>query len=152
MSNVKGLRKQVYTALFDLVKSAAWGTGQHFLFSSRRIKHPKDITSSMQPCLFQEVPKNNVTQVTGQPYKQKWFVKLLICHQAGLDPAAIPSDTNDEIIDAIFETLKPKGFYEDKQTLGGLVHHCFIDGTIEALDGALDGQALIFIPITILVP
>ena len=37
-------------------------------------------------------------------------------------------------------------------TLGGLVHHCFIDGKVFKDPGDLDGQALIIVPITVLAP
>ena len=40
----------------------------------------------------------------------------------------------------------------NKFTLGGRVDRCWIDGIITKIDGAIDGQGMIVVPISILVP
>ena len=44
------------------------------------------------------------------------------------------------------------GFNDQRLTLGGLVHHCWISGKVFKEQGDLDGQALLVVPIAILVP
>ena len=55
------------------------------------------------------------------------------------------------ILDAV-QALFPADDPDRVQTLGGLVHHCFISGKLFKDPGDLDGQALIIVPIKILVP
>jgi hypothetical protein len=62
-----------------------------------------------------------------------------------------PSQIMNSIIDAIDSALAPSG-PNDTQTLGGLVSHCWIAGTIETDEGALGDQGVAIIPIEIITP
>ena len=42
--------------------------------------------------------------------------------------------------------------YPKRLTLGGLVHHCYIDGSVFKDPGDIDAQAMMVIPILMLVP
>lgn len=72
------------------------------------------------------------------------------------DPDAVPTVTTNHILDAIETALAPTisdpGFLDERNTLGGLVHHCFLNGKVTKVSGDLDGAALITVPITILAP
>lgn len=70
---------------------------------------------------------------------------------SGAAPSAIPSATLNYVLDALMRVLEPDPIRE-VQTLGGLVHNCWIEGQIELHAGDLDGQAIVVIPIRILLP
>ena len=79
------------------------------------------------------------------------FLKIVIYHNVGVDPNAIPATESNLILDAI-QAVFPSNDPDLRQTLGGLVHHCFISGKVFKDPGDLDNQALIIVPIKILVP
>ena len=140
----------VYQALFDLTASLAWPPSGALLFASRRVKTFEDLPA--QPALCQAETDETVTQVTSLEPRTTLGASWLIFHQAGQDPAAIPAQTTNAILTAV------KALFVDltdptwAQTLGGLVHKCWIDGRIQKFQGDLDGQTLIVVPIKILVP
>jgi hypothetical protein len=63
---------------------------------------------------------------------------------------------NNLIIGGCRKVLAPQpddpGFLDKRNTLGGLVHHCFISGRIFKDPGDIDDQGMIVIPIKVLVP
>ena len=154
-------REQIYAALFTLVSTGegssgtlAWGSNQAFVYTSRRVKLWDDLPS--QPALCQAEQGETVTQATGFPPKRTFRASWLIYHKAGASPSAVPTTANNEILDAVEALFVPTpadpGFPDKRLTLGGLVHHCWIDGRIIKDPGDLDGQALMVVPISILVP
>ena len=54
------------------------------------------------------------------------------------------------LLDAVEAALNP--FPLEAQTLGGLVTHCWIDGSTDYHPGDLDGQAIAVVPVKVLVP
>ena len=58
----------------------------------------------------------------------------------------LDSDINS-VLDAIDAALAPSG--EARQTLGGLVSHCRVDGTVMRDPGDLDGDGMVIVPISI---
>jgi hypothetical protein len=63
----------------------------------------------------------------------------------------VPTERLNDYLDALEAVLRPAPG-QPTQTLGGLVHHCFIDGEILKVPGDDDGQGMAVIRITILVP
>jgi hypothetical protein len=134
-------REDVFNALFALGSGLSWGSPTRTLgFSARRVKLWDDLPA--QP---------DVTEVTRLPSKTTYSASWLIYHNVGKDPAATPATETNLILDAV-QALFPSGDPDQVQTLGGLVHHCFISGKIFKDSGDLDGQALVIVPIRILVP
>lgn len=146
---VNPTREAAFAALFALIQTATWNGGTTWAFTDRRICLFKDCPA--QPAMFVVSIDDDISQVTGLPYIQTWKANIIIYHNAGTVLANVPQQTDNMIIDAVFKALTPLG-PGNKQTLGGLVHHCFIKGTIKKVPGDLDGQSLITIPITMLVP
>src|SRR3546814_11434523 len=68
------------------------------------------------------------------PYKTTLEANWIIYHATGKDKKAIPAIENNLIIKGVRIALEPKlndpGFLDRRNTLGGLVHHCFISGRI----------------------
>ena len=154
-------REAIYAALFALVSQGeglpgaiAWGAGETLAFTSRRVRLWAEVPA--QPALCQAEHDETVVQQTRLPYRRKFTASWLIYHAAGADPAATPASTSNAILDAIEAVFTPvppdPGWNDSRLTLGGLVHHCWIDGKVFKDPGDLDGQALIIVPISILVP
>lgn len=70
------------------------------------------------------------------------------------DTTKPPSSQMNIFIDRVREAIQPDHpDFNECQTLGGLVEHCWIEGTIEvyeAVENMLDDQAIAIIPIRIL--
>jgi hypothetical protein len=141
--------EDVYQALFDLTADLAWPDGA-LAFRARRVKTFDDLPA--QPALCQAETDETVVRVTSLDAVTTLGASWLIYHQAGKDTAAVPAQITNAILDAV------KGLFVDPsdpsfaQTLGGLVHKCWIEGRIQKFQGDLDGQTLIVVPIKILVP
>ena len=143
-------REDVFNALFALTAGLIWGTpAQTLAYAARRVKLWDDLPA--QPALCQAEQDEDVTEVTGLPSKTTYSASWLIYHNVGKDPAATPATETNLILDAV-QALFPAGDPDQVQTLGGLVHHCFISGKVFKDPGDLDGQGLIIVPIRILVP
>ena len=149
-------REAIFTALFALASAGegqpgafTWGGGQTLAYTSRRVRLWGDLPA--QPALCQAEHDETVAETTGLPSKTTLSASWLIFHDAGKDPTAAPTIQTNQILDAI-QALFPAGDPDNVQTLGGLVAHCFINGKIFKDSGDLDGQALIIVPLTLLVP
>jgi hypothetical protein len=148
-------REVIFEALFALAAEATWGTPtRRFLETSRRVKLFSD--ASVQPSLFQAEHREFLSQVTGMPYKWTIEVNWIIYQKVGNSPSAVPAIENNLILDAVEAVLAPKpydpGFPYERNTLNGLVHHCYIDGNIFKDPGDIDGQGMLVVPIKLLVP
>lgn len=134
----------MYNTLFLMVSNAA-----PFQTFSRKWKNWDQVSD--QPALFQvqkgELPSEGFT---GLPLKYKLHVQEWIFAKtmsASDDDA--PSTVLNPLITAVKQLIRPATPGE-KQTLGGLVEHAWIDGEIRIWEGALGNQAIAMIPITIL--
>ncbi len=143
-------REDIFQALFALTENLSWGAPpRSFLCRLRRVKLWGDLPG--QPALCQAEHDETFTQTTGLPPRRVFNASWLIYHDAGKDPDAAPTCETNQILDAI-EALFPSGDPDHLQTLGGLVHHAFINGKVLKDSGDLDGQALIVVPIQMVVP
>lgn len=160
-------REQVFSALFALTEGVTWeaypGTGQMVGLKTRErtVRLFSEVNSSFQPYLAQAEHSEDSQQVTGMPYKRVWDAQWIMYHRAG-DNVSIdnktrtPSIFTNQMIDAFEAAMAPKpvdpGFLDRRNTLSGLVHHCFIQGKIFKDPGDIDKQGMIVIPIKLLVP
>ena len=140
----------IYQALFDLTANLAWSPSGALAFSARRVKTFEDLPA--QPALCQAETDETITQVTSQNAIATLGANWLIYHQAGRDDDAVPASTTNAILDAVKALFVDPADPDFTQTLGGLVHKCWIEGRIQKFQGDLDGQTLIVVPIKILVP
>jgi hypothetical protein len=138
-------RESIIDALFALLMA----NPDTFATSGRRLKLWTQVTE--QPALFlrhdyDEVP----THPTGIP------PRIVVACEAWVyarceDPDDIPEVVLNNLLDSIEISLRPAPGFE-RQTLGGLVHHCWLEGRIDIHPGDLDGQAIAVVPIKMLVP
>ena len=142
-------RELIYNALFALSEGLTWGEGSSMAFRSRRVKLFSDIPE--WPALCQAEHDETVVERTRMPSKVTLGAVWLIYHRAGQDTAAVPATESNAILDAI-EQLFPGDEETGTQTLGGLVHKAVISGRILKEHGDLEGQALLIVPLKILVP
>ncbi len=137
-------RETIYAALFAKL-SAADG----FVTVSRKVRHWDDVPQSEQPALFQsqkkEVPTNSTAGL--DPVWNFTLDVFLYVHTQG-DKTIVPSTILNGLVDAVLVSIAPEPV-SNKQTLGGLVQHVWIDGAIVTDEGVLGDQAVAIIPITI---
>ena len=139
-------REPIYRALASLLEAVP-GI-KNF---SRKLLHWSDVPAIEQPALFMACSNQSVViSGRGMPAKHHLPVKLYLYACTAEDAKISPSEILNPLLDAIEAALAPIG--EETQTLGGLVSHCWIEGSIETDEGVLGTQAMAIVPIDILVP
>lgn len=150
----------ILAAVFERVATVRWTRAgdtpdkRKFITMSRRVRMFSDVPSTQQPACFQAEWGTTEGQVTGMPYKSILEANWIVFQSpAG---SVIGAIENNLIIGGCRKALAPlpadPGFLDKRNTLGGLVYHCFIGGRIFKDPGDLDGQGMIVIPIKVLVP
>jgi hypothetical protein len=138
-------REPIYKALFKLLSNI-----DGLVTTSRILAHWDDVSPNMQPALYMCNDTQQAEQITGFPTKYLLGAKVWIyAHRDTADE--VPSAQINNILDALDEALKPVSSPTYKQTLGGLVEHCWISGAIETDEGTLGNQAVAIVPIQMLV-
>lgn len=141
-------REDVYQALFGLASSVSLPTG-FMAGTSRRLKLWSDVEAF--PYLMQVEHEEDIFQTTSLEYRRTLHAEWWVYHKAPEDPDEAPSTFSNLMMDAIEAALAPEDL-DSRQTLGGLVHHCWLNGKIIKVPGDLDGSGLLIAPISILVP
>lgn len=140
--------ESIYQALFNRLSGI-----DGFKTTSRRLRHFNNVQPEERPALF--VTQGNQTEVPvkGLDAKVELEAEVYIyIHE--MDKAIPPSVQLNQMIDKVRKAIAPD-FPEmcEHQTLGGLVEHCWIEGTIEvfeAVENMLDDQGIAIVPIRIL--
>lgn len=156
-------REEVFTALVALTAQITWGpdaSPRSFLNNvdnlalRRRVKLFSD--ASIQPAIYQAEHDEEVAQTSNLRYKRVWKASWIIYQQTGKDSNVAPAIENNLILDAIDRVIQPSprdpGFAGNRNTLNGLVYHCFLDGDIFKDPGDIDNQGMMVVPITMLIP
>ena len=143
-------REQISVAFFDLIAGAA-----DFTATSRRFVHWDQVNETQMPFLTMlKSGEVRARQSEGLPtltINAHVFVYL----SAGMDPEDTPDTAMNALLDAIDTAVAPSGadlLNGNKQTLGGLVAHCYPLGPVFVDTGDVDGKAVAAIPFQILVP
>lgn len=136
-------RETIFAALFAKLNISGLNT------RSRILKHWADVPSSSQPALYMAKGSESVQQVTGQPSRVTMDAKVWV-YAYSTDPSVSPSSPLNAILDGIMAAVAPTPGPQNKQTLGGLVEHCWIDGEIITDEGSLGEQAVAQINIKML--
>ena len=140
--------ESIYQALFNRLSGI-----DGFVTTSRRLRHFNNVQTEERPALF--VTQGNQTEVPvkGLDAKVELEAEVYIyIHET--DKAIPPSVQLNQMIDKVRKAIAPD-FPEmcEYQTLGGLVEHCWIEGTVEvfeAVENMLDDQGIAIVPIRIL--
>ena len=138
----------IFDAALALVSGVTW-SGGGFVESGRRLKQ---FDQAQQPSIFQVEPDEDFNAKSdGLLTKRTLSVMWVIYHAAGNDQSIEPARYTSDLIDALTAAI-PNRLPGTRQTLGGLVHAIFIDGKIRKFEGDLDGQTIITVPVTIILP
>ena len=148
-------REAVMSALVALLRGAVFAqpvNGQSgFVVVSRRLKLWSDVPKSQRPALFvTEHREQQNYQNEALPAKTTLSVDLLIYLDSSGRNTVSASALNT-MMDAIEAALKPAPMAGNRQTLGGLVSHCRVDGAVLKDPGDLDGDGLLWVPLKIFV-
>lgn len=143
-------REDAIGALVSLVAGAyAWRTGP-----SRRLKLWSDVPLANRPAcfVFEGGQENYAWQITNIP-KRTIEVKLFVYIDAK-DPNVIGASALNNIMDALDAAFLPVGADSaiGRNTLGGRVSQCRIDGAPMKDPGDLDGDGLLIVPVKIIFP
>jgi hypothetical protein len=143
-------REQISLAFFDLIAGAA-----DFAAKSRRFVHWDQVNETQMPYLTMlktgEVRGRQAEGLATLTINAHVFIYM----SAGMDPEDVPDSTMNALLDAIDAAVAPSGadaINGNKQTLGGLVSHCYPLGPVFVDTGDIDGKAVAAIPFQILVP
>lgn len=119
---------------------------------SRRVKLWSDVAAADQPALFVAEYGESIAYASeNAPGKTILNVDLFIYVAGAGDPGVVPASNLNIALDALFDALAPDPAI-GRQTLGGLVQHCRIEGRVVKDPGDLDGQGLALAPVRILAP
>ena len=144
------IREQAIAALAARVASAyAWATPP-----SRRLKLWSDVPPAMRPaCFLFEGGAESYSDAAGAMPKRSLAVRLFVYVDAH-DPATIGAAALNAIMDALDAALAPGGAEValGRTTLGGAVYRASIDGRPLKDPGDLDGDGLLVVPITLVLP
>jgi hypothetical protein len=148
------MREAVMAALVALLEGVVFAqpvNGQTgFVSVSRRLKLWADVPKSQRPTLFiSEHREQQSYQNEALPAKTTLSVDLFIYIDSS-DRNTIPASALNTIMDALEGALRASPLANNRQTLGGLVSHCRIDGAVLKDPGDLDGDGLLWVPLKIL--
>lgn len=146
------MREEIGGALIDYLGTVTWGEPRRgFVYRSERLQHPEDAPG--QPALYTRQGDERYSQRRGLPPIRDLEFYLVVYQDVGRDPShPRPASENDMILEAIEEALRSNLTPDERQTLGGLVNHARIEGTILKDSGDLGGQGVMMIPILVTVP
>jgi hypothetical protein len=144
-------RESVYAALFALGSSLTWvncfGQSVQPAESSRRVQQWDSIN---KPAFLQVEHRESLSQVTNLPTKLTLKAEWWFYISDGEDANAVPTTTVNNLVDAVEKAI---GIIPNiPQTLGGLVHHCWIDGEVLRVAGDIGGQGVVIVPVALLCP
>ena len=141
--NLISTRETAFVALFNLLQSIPG-----IKTCTRRLKHWQDVPGEDQPALYMEHTGEVAQPTRGQPTKIVLELNLWLyvkSEGAEVGPVLNP------MLDAIEKALQPKNDGDHTLTLGGTVHHCWIEGQTQIFEGDLGEEAVAIVPVKLLV-
>ena len=150
-------REPIWVALLALLQGSL---GAKIVTSGRNHVRPPQLMPEQQPALFLlQVREKRDPRPPGTPGKVTLEgIIVLYCQSAepvvsetGQD-VALGATTLNSLFLLVDAALAPDNPMTGKQTLGGLVTHCWIEGNTDMDPGIVTQQAAAIIPVKILVP
>ena len=144
-------REQVALALFTLLESLKISGNPAFVTTSRRPQLWASTTSF--PALYMGNPKESYEYQhgTSSPAHITLDFDIFIYINVS-DPNVTPDTQMNSLIDAIEAALQGTPATNGVQSLGGIVDHCWIEGSVLRAPGYLNGQGMALMTIRVLVP
>lgn len=150
------IREPIYAAIFQYLAGLTAGGAPLFATATRQLTTWEDVPPESQPALLMQQEQEASQYVRGLPttWTGRVRVYIYVCTQSALDPSVVPAQLLNPLLDAVEAALAPDKFPQDSDgvdTLGGLVSHMAIEGTIEIFQGDLGSEAVAVVPISFLV-
>lgn len=140
-------RTPIYAALISTLEAMVTAGA---VKSVRRPKSGQDFASPpVVPCALVVGDKEIVSQTQRLPRRIELVVDIHL--HADVPTTLVPADRIDALLEALDVALDPAPGKE-VQTLGGIVHHCWIEGDIERFELLPGNRCLAIVPVHILVP
>jgi len=139
-------RETYYSALFSLLQALAPGT---VLTVDRRVRLMERMQPAELPALFMAVGNQKTVQSLKSPASH-FLTAHVFLYCANPDPHTSADIALNELVDALQAAIAPAPPFET-QTLGGLVHHCWINGESEFFPSPNGERAAAIVPIEMLV-
>jgi hypothetical protein len=119
--------------------------------TGRDLKSWDQVPAANQPALFMPQSTQHASMETFGLSQWRLSATAWIYYRTdGISDPATPRDQAvNQVIDAIEAAINP--YPGELQTLGGLVIHTYIDGAVVFDSGLTDPQAVILVPITMLI-
>ena len=136
-------REAIYTALFDKLKNI-----NEFVTTTRGFKHWSDVAQPDQPAMLMVQRTEIGTTTPGLNTSWLFHVDVIVYANTGEDNNHSSSSIINPLVDAITAALAPDPI-TNKCTLGGLVQHAWIEGTINTDEGLLGAQGFAMVPIVV---
>lgn len=136
-------REAIYSALFAKLQGVAG-----FVTVSRRLRMWADVSPAEQPALFQAQRRESIATTPGLNKVITMEVDVYLYAHTGGDRTKSPSETINPLLDAVLAALAPDPI-TNKQRLGGLVEHCWVEGSVETDEGLLGDQGVAILPVII---
>lgn len=146
-------RKSIAAALLTQLMS-----GGQFVGNGRRLRAPEQAASPGKPGIYLVKPREHYRyaggeQERGTPPVREFSFLAVIYTDVGSDETAVPADVIDDLLDAIDAALAPSVMDQlqngGRQTLGGLVYDCRIEGEPDLAPGDIQGKGESAIPIKV---
>ncbi|NTV02429.1 MAG: hypothetical protein HGB04_06540 [Chlorobiaceae bacterium] len=126
-------RNAQYSAIFALLAGVAG-----IRTASKRLRLVTEVPPVEQPAMFLVKGDESLSQpVAGAATRyERAYEVFLYVHET--DPSMSATEKINPILDSVAEAFRADA--GGRNSLGGTVYHCWIDGTIEIDDGALENQ------------
>ena len=143
-------REAIFVALWNLLKattppSGAWG------LQSRNLKPWEQVDQADQPALFmvETAQDGSMPDMALEQWHLRATVWVYYRADENQDSTVARDTAANNFIDVFDQAINPQP--GALQQLGGLVYHTYIDGKIVFDSGLTDSQAVILIPVTMVV-
>ena len=148
-------RKAIAAALLTQLTA-----GNQFTNIGRRDRAPEQAAEPSQPGLYLLKAREHYKYDAGDkergipPIRELSFLAVIYT-DVGANEQAVPADVIDDLLDVIDQALAPGPMDQvtngARQTLGGLVYDCRVEGQIELAPGDAQGKGTTIVPITVII-
>lgn len=142
------IRETYYAALFTLLSTLK--TNATVTTCDRRVRLIEEMQPAELPALFMAVGKQRTVQSKNQEPK-RWLGATVFLYAANPDQHTSADVALNGLLDALEAVIVPSDAFVT-QTLGGLVHSCWIEGETEVFPGPYGERAAAIVPIEMLIP
>lgn len=143
-------RENAIAALEFLVAGAyAWKSGPF-----RRLKLWGDVALSARPACYLFEGGEDIYAWTESASPKRIIEVRLFAYLCAKDTSVVGAALLNDVMDALDAAFAPSGSdgFLGRNTLGGSAYHCRIEGKVLKDPGDLDGDALLVVPVKIVLP